>query len=76
MKLDFNSIPKFVVNLDRRPDRLEHITNEMKYIGWDWERFPAIDLNSYMGITKSTLEIIKIAKEKTQSAISTLGLSL
>jgi len=44
MKLDFNSIPKFVVNLDRRPDRLEHITNEMKYIGWDWERFPAIDL--------------------------------
>jgi len=69
MKLDFNSIPKFVVNLDRRPDRLEHITNEMKYIGWDWERFPAIDLNSYMGITKSTLEIIKIAKERNYPRI-------
>ena len=46
MILDFESIPKFVVNLDRRPDRLEHITNELNYIGWKWERFSGIDLNS------------------------------
>jgi len=64
MILDFESIPKFVVNLDRRPDRLEHITNELNYIGWKWERFSGIDLNSYMGITKSTLSIIDIAKER------------
>ena len=64
MTLDFESIPKFVVNLDRRPDRLEHITTELNYIGWKWERFSGVDLNSYMGITKSTLSIINIAKER------------
>ena len=62
--MKFNEIPKFVVNLDRRPDRLEEVTKEMNYLGWDFERFPAIDTNSYMGITKSTFEIIKIAKER------------
>lgn len=62
--MKFSEIPKFVINLDRRPDRMESIVKEMEYIGWDFERFPAIDTNSYMGITKSTFEIIKIAKEK------------
>ena len=62
--MKFADIPKFVINLDRRPDRLESITKEMEYIGWDFERFAAIDTNSYMGITKSTFEIIKIAKER------------
>jgi len=62
--MKFSEIPKFVINLDRRPDRLESITKEMEYIGWDFERFSAIDTNSYMGITKSTFEIIKIAKER------------
>jgi hypothetical protein len=62
--MKFSEIPKFVINLDRRPDRLESITKEMEYIGWDFERFSAIDTNSYMGITKSTFEVIKIAKER------------
>jgi hypothetical protein len=62
--MKFADIPKFVINLDRRPDRLESITKEMEYIGWDFERFAGIDTNSYMGITKSTFEIIKIAKER------------
>lgn len=62
--MNFSEIPKFVINLDRRPDRMESITKEMQYIGWDFERFSAIDTNSYMGITKSTFEIIKIAKER------------
>lgn len=62
--MKFSEIPKFVINLDRRPDRMESITKEMKYIGWDFERFSAIDTNSYMGITKSTFEVIKIAKER------------
>jgi hypothetical protein len=62
--MNFSEIPKFVINLDRRPDRMESITKEMEYIGWDFERFSAIDTNSYMGITKSTFEIIKIAKER------------
>jgi GR25 family glycosyltransferase involved in LPS biosynthesis len=60
----FEEIPKFVVNLERRPDRLEHIKNEMKYIGWDYELFKAVDTNSHVGITKSTLEILRISKER------------
>ena len=62
--MKFNEIPKFVINLDRRPDRMESITKEMEYLGWEFERFSGIDTNSYMGVTKSTLEIIKIAKER------------
>lgn len=62
--MKFNNIPKFLVNLERRPDRLEKVKKEMEYIGWDYEVFKAIDTNSYMGITRSILEIIKIAKER------------
>jgi GR25 family glycosyltransferase involved in LPS biosynthesis len=62
--MKFNEIPKFVVNLERRPDRLENVKKEMEYIGWDYEVFNAIDTNSYMGITRSILKIIDIAKER------------
>jgi GR25 family glycosyltransferase involved in LPS biosynthesis len=62
--MKINNIPKFVVNLERRPDRLEKVKKEMEYVGWDYEVFKAIDTNSYMGITRSILEIIKIAKER------------
>lgn len=60
----FQDAPKFVVNLERRPDRLSLIQNEMKYIGWDYELFKAVDTNSHVGCTKSHCEIIKIAKER------------
>ena len=62
--MKFNDIPKFVINLERRPDRLEKVKKELEYIGWDYEIFKAIDTNSYMGITRSILEIITIAKER------------
>ena len=60
----FTDTPKFVVNLERRPDRLESIKKEMDYIGWDYEYFNAVDTNSHVGCTRSHLEIIKIAKER------------
>ena len=60
----FSNAPKFVVNLERRKDRLESIVKEMNYIGWDYEYFPAVDTNSHVGCTKSHLEIIKLAKER------------
>lgn len=60
----FQDAPKFVVNLERRPDRLSLIQDEMKYIGWDYEIFKAVDTNSHVGCTKSHCEIIKIAKER------------
>ena len=62
--MKFNEIPKFVVNLERRPDRLEEVKKEMEYIGWDYEIFKAVDTGTHEGITMSTLQIIDIAKEK------------
>jgi GR25 family glycosyltransferase involved in LPS biosynthesis len=59
MKLNFKDIPKFVINLDRRPERLDHFKNEMAWIGWDYERFSAIDTNSYIGCAKSHQELAK-----------------
>ena len=65
----FSDTPKFVVNLERRPDRLESIKKEMEYIGWDYEYFNAVDTNSHVGCTLSHLEIIKIAKERNYSKV-------
>lgn len=60
--MNFLEIPKFVVNLKRRPDRLESVKREMEYLEWDFNLFEAIDTNTHEGITLSTLEIIKHAK--------------
>jgi GR25 family glycosyltransferase involved in LPS biosynthesis len=62
--MKFSEIPKFVINLETRPENLENIRKEMDYIGWEWERFNAINRGDYMGCTLSHLEIIKIAKER------------
>ena len=62
--MKFNEIPKFVVNLERRPDRLIEVKKEMEYIGWDYEIFKAVDTGTHEGITMSTLQIIDIAKER------------
>ena len=53
--MKFNEIPKFVVNLETRPDNLELIKKEMDYIGWEFEKFNAVNRNSYMGCTLSHL---------------------
>lgn len=65
----FTDAPKFVVNLERRPDRLDSIKKEMEYIGWDYEYFPAVDTNSHVGCTRSHLEIIKLAKERNYDKV-------
>jgi hypothetical protein len=67
--MNITSIPKFVVNLERRPDRLEHIQKEMDYIGWDYELFKAVDLNNHGGCTLSHTKIIKIAKERGYDSV-------
>ena len=64
MKINFNEIPKFVINLDRRKDRLESITEEFKYMNWDFERFSAIDTNSYEGCALSHVNIANIILER------------
>jgi GR25 family glycosyltransferase involved in LPS biosynthesis len=68
----FKEIPKFVINLDRKQDRLELFDKEMKYIGWEYERFPAIDTNSYIGCALSFMKICEIAKERNYNEIIVL----
>ena len=60
MKINFNEIPKFVINLKRRPDRLELVTKEFEYMGWEFERFDAIDTGSYEGCAYSHQKIAQI----------------
>ena len=67
--MNISKIPKFVINLERRPDRLEHIQKEMDYMGWDYELFKAVDLNNHGGCTLSHTEIIKIAKERGYDSV-------
>jgi GR25 family glycosyltransferase involved in LPS biosynthesis len=62
--MKIKDIPKFVINLKRRPDRLESIKRELEYIGWDYELVYGIDTNSYMGCTLSHLKVLKLAKER------------
>jgi GR25 family glycosyltransferase involved in LPS biosynthesis len=67
--MNINKTAKFVLNLERRKDRLEKITKELNYIGWDYEIFKAIDMNDHRGCSLSHAEIIKIAKERGYSDV-------
>lgn len=62
--MKFQDLPKFVINLETRPDRLEQVKFELNYMNWDFELFKAINRNSYMGCTLSHLEVLKISKER------------
>jgi GR25 family glycosyltransferase involved in LPS biosynthesis len=64
MKINFNEIPKFVINLDRRPDRLESVTKEFNYMGWEFERFNAVDTKSYVGCAYSHQKIAQIILDR------------
>ena len=37
------TLPIYVINLDRAPDRLAHMSAQMQQLGLDWQRIPAID---------------------------------
>jgi glycosyl transferase family 25 len=67
----FDNVKKFVINLKKRPERLELVKKEFDYMGWgDVSIFEGIDLGSHVGCAKSHLEIIKIAmKENYESVI-------
>lgn len=57
----FNDIPKFLINLDKRQDRLEQVKKEFDYINWNFERYPAIDTDSYVGCGLSHKSVAKLA---------------
>ena len=60
----FDNIKKYVINLKKRPNRLEHMVKEMNYMGFDFEVFEGIERNSHEGCALSHIEIIKMAKEQ------------
>lgn len=62
--MKFQDLPKFVINLESRPDRLQNIKFELDYMGWDYEIFNAIPKNNYMGCALSHLELIRFARER------------
>ena len=62
-KINFATIPKFVINLDRRKDRMEHFIAEMHWINWQYTRFSAIDTNSYIGCALSHQKLAEICLE-------------
>lgn len=67
--MDLNKVPKFVVNLEKRTDRLENITKEMEYMDWNFELFKAIDKGCHVGCTLSHLSILEIAKERNYDSV-------
>ena len=64
MKVNFDDIPKFLINLDRREDRLKSVSEEFQYMGWTFERFSAVDTNSYEGCAYSHQKIAKLILER------------
>ena len=64
MKVNFDDIPKFLINLDRREDRLKSVSEEFQYMGWTFERFSAVDTNSYEGCAYSHQRIAKLILER------------
>lgn len=60
----FKETEKYVINLKKRPERLENMVKELNYMGFNFNIFEGIDMNSHVGCAMSHLEIIKIAKEK------------
>jgi GR25 family glycosyltransferase involved in LPS biosynthesis len=57
--IDLDKVKKVVINLERRPDRLKKFDDEMKFIGWDYNIFKAIDYGNYLGCAYSHQEILK-----------------
>jgi len=62
--MDLNNIKKYVINLAHRKDRLEQINDEFKFMGWDFERFDAINTGGYRGCAESHMKIAELAKEQ------------
>ena len=64
MSIIFKDIPKFLINLERRTDRLESAKKEFDYMGWSFERFDAVDTHSYEGCAYSHQKIANIIIER------------
>lgn len=57
MGLNFNNLPKVVINLKRREDRLKAFQKEMNFMGWGYNVFEAVDTGDYLGCALSHKKI-------------------
>lgn len=64
MNINFQDIPKIVINLKKREDRLITFKEEMNYMGWEYEIFEGIDTGSYEGCALSHKKIAQDFLEK------------
>jgi len=58
--IDISNINKYIINLDDRKDRWDHIVQEFKYMDWDYIRFPAINTGDYHGCARSHMAVADI----------------
>jgi len=60
---ELKQIKIFVINLDKRKDRLDQVSEMLK--GYDWERIEAIETaKGYYGCVLSHIKALKVAKER------------
>lgn len=67
--MNISTIKKYVINLKRRPDKLERFNKEMEYMGWEYNVFEAVDTQSYVGCGLSHMAIAKILLDCTDEHI-------
>jgi GR25 family glycosyltransferase involved in LPS biosynthesis len=61
---------KVCINLDSRPDRWEMAQQQFDDIGWEVDRFPAIDLKpGWVGCAESHLRLIKLAYDDKEDIL-------
>jgi len=61
----FETTPKFVINIASRRDRLDLVSKEFDYMGWDFERFDAVTIGGgEAGCAASHVAVAKLALER------------
>lgn len=59
--MNLNTVEKYVINLDNRPERLEQVTDQFNKLGWEYKRFSGINTGDFKGCLCSHLELVKLA---------------
>jgi len=55
---DINNIPIIIINLDRRPDRMDNTKKQMVKFSNNYMRFSAVDTGNTIGCAKSYFQIL------------------
>ena len=63
MEINMDTIPIYIINLDRRPDRWENTKNQMKIFNDNYIRFSAVDTNNTIGCALSYYKLLEEHKD-------------